>query len=238
MSAVNWNEITAIFGGAFDPPHLGHQEAMDGLLKNPGVRAVRVLPTGRTALKNAQTPARDRLAMAKLAFPNHSVDDREILRGGNVRTDATYTYDSLVELNHELGSRPGPGSKLAFVIGIDQLENLDRWHRFPEVLGLSHWIVLERNFDSRGDTARRLEMGLRKLENGGTLQNLGSPRQFQTLTPSGQSTAFITVATPARAISSTEIRKNLAGMGETAQNEQYLAPDVESYLKAHHLYGS
>jgi nicotinate-nucleotide adenylyltransferase len=235
---LNWNEITAIFGGAFDPPHLGHREAMDGLFKNPGVKDVRILPTGKTALKTAQTPARHRLAMAKLAFPNFTVDDREVRHAESGRALPTYSFDSIMELSRELGSRIGEDSKLAFVIGIDQLENLNRWYRFPEVLGLCHWIVLERAFESRNHSATRLEKGLRNLENGGSLVGNGSPKEFRTRTPSGAQTAFITVETPARAISSTEIRKILSGLGEMPPEERYLAPDVESYLKAHRLYGS
>ena len=42
---------------------------------------------------------------------------------------------------------------LAFVLGTDQLEKLPSWHRFPEILGLCHWIVLERR--KRSSDARQ-----------------------------------------------------------------------------------
>ena len=40
-----------LLGGAFDPPHLGHREAVESLLRNPGVRNVIILPSGNPPLK-------------------------------------------------------------------------------------------------------------------------------------------------------------------------------------------
>lgn len=230
---MRWNEVTALFGGAFDPPHLGHREAVNGLLRNPGVGAVRIIPTGKPALKNAQTSSKDRLAMAKLNFSSLLkeesgrvlIDEREILATGKA---PSYSFDTLTELRKE-------GSPLAFVLGVDQVENLDRWYRFPEILGLCHWIALEREPGG----AERMRKATQRLVALGVLSPAGDERTFQTRPTSGPATDFIAIPTPARAVSSTEIRRKFA-LNE--ENSPYLAenldPRVRAYLNANHLYGT
>ena len=86
--AHDWSQTVALFGGAFDPPHLGHREAVEGLLHEPGVARVIVLPSGTPPLKPSPgaSPA-DRLEMARLCFATFSreeveVDPFEIQRAG------------------------------------------------------------------------------------------------------------------------------------------------------------
>jgi nicotinate-nucleotide adenylyltransferase len=92
-----------MFGGAFDPPHLG------------------VFPTGQAWHKARElSPAVHRLAMARLAFagvPHACVDERELQRAG-----PTYTVDTLRELRLEF-----PEAELLLVIGADQAESLHSW---------------------------------------------------------------------------------------------------------------
>ncbi|HUP55886.1 MAG TPA: adenylyltransferase/cytidyltransferase family protein, partial [Bdellovibrionota bacterium] len=68
---MNWREVTAIFGGTFDPPHLGHREAVAGLFRNPGVREVWVMPAASPPHKPAIATAEQRLELARLAFGPH-----------------------------------------------------------------------------------------------------------------------------------------------------------------------
>lgn len=222
-------EVTAIFGGTFDPPHLGHREAVIALFKNPEVKDVRVLPSGNPVLKTAQTPAEHRLAMAKLNFSalpeglsaRVKVDDLELKRS---RETPSYTFETLLELRKE-------GTPLAFVLGVDQVESLDQWHRFPEVLGLCDWIALER----QPDGADRMGRAIQRLVALGALATTQDPRVFTTTSPSGSKTEFKTIPTPARAVSSTEIRR---GFAKNAENTADLLPEVRAYLNAHHLYGT
>lgn len=230
---MRWNEVTALFGGTFDPPHLGHREAVSGLLKNPGVGAVRIIPTGKPALKNAQTSPKDRLAMAKLNFANLiadpsnrvSIDTREILAPGDT---PSYSFDTVTELRKE-------GHPLAFVLGVDQVESLDRWYRFPDIFGLCHWIALEREPDGTD----RMRKATQRLVALGVLSATGDERTFQTRSSSGPPTQFIAVPTPARELSSTEIRRKFAlGLEDSPELIENLDPRVRAYLNANHLYGT
>jgi nicotinate-nucleotide adenylyltransferase len=221
---ISWSEVSAIFGGTFDPPHLGHRGAALGLLKNPGVREVVILPSATPPHKAAQTTAEERSEMARLGFPIDSMkefrlDLREIERA--TRTGKpSYSYDTLVELRREL-------PKLAFVIGTDQLEGLSRWHRFPEVIELCHWIVLERK--PEGQAAGR--RALAEYEASGLLRR---DKDHRWTTPKGMT--LTTVETAAPALSSTAIREEIARSGTPPPGS--ISPEIETYLKRHRLYGS
>jgi nicotinate-nucleotide adenylyltransferase len=224
---LNWGGITALFGGTFDPPHRGHREAVAGLFQVPGVKAVRVLPVG-VPHKTAGAVAEHRLALAKLCFSGHpglpypaevTVDSRELTRAGR----PSYTFDTLSELGREI-----PRERLAFVIGTDQLEALPHWHRFPEVLNLAHWIVLER----RPAHPAKLRQTLEPLQAMGLLKPIDS----QGWSIRGGPTELWTFPTDAPEVSSTGIREQIGRNGQVPENS--VIPPVAAYLKAHRIYGT
>lgn len=257
--AVNWQEVTAVFGGAFDPPHLGHREAVESLLRNPGVKNVVVLPAGNPPLKSTGTAAEHRLAMAKLNFARLreglsmrvEIDEREIRRAvASPDARPSYTIDTIQELRRDLG-RP-----LAFVVGVDQIESLERWHRIRELLGLCHWIAIERQAESTEPAlpaaSARMANGLKRLQALGLLRSTANPREWRVLGGDAHLGTLVSVPTDARPSSSTEIRRRFARgpsvspriLGQNGPeslpepNAENLHPDVESYLKAHRLYGT
>jgi nicotinate-nucleotide adenylyltransferase len=235
MPQFSWSSITAIYGGTFDPPHRGHFEAVEGLFRFPGVRGALILPAGVPPLKGATTAAYHRLAMTRLAFQglrDASIDDRELRRSESGGAPS-YTSDTLLELRRERNP-----SELAFVVGTDQLPELPRWKLFPELLSLCHWIVLERKPDSE-QLARR---SLREWQERGWLAPLNDRRYQVRAAGTGGSWSQAVgpllelVPTPARALSSREIRASIQKNGEPPRDS--LAPEVLAYLKAHRLYGS
>jgi len=230
-SAPRWSEITALFGGRFDPPHLGHNEAIQGLFEHPGVREVLVMPSGSPPHKAAVAPDALRLQMARAAFlggPHPvAVSDIEIERTRRTGLPG-YAFDTLQELNRDRGRN------LAFVIGADQLRDLPKWHRFPEVLSLSHWIVLER----KPDGAAVIAEALAGLQGSGLLRprpewtHRGCPA-FEISPATGR--ALIICPTQARELSSTRIREALARREKL--DEQPLAPEVREWIRKQRLYG-
>jgi nicotinate-nucleotide adenylyltransferase len=216
---MNWHEVTAVFGGTFDPPHLGHREAIAGLFKNPGVSRALVIPSFIPPQKPQAVSSDHRVAMAKLCFSSLSevtVDTREIERGKRT-AQPSYTFDTLQELKKDY-------SKLAFVLGSDQLQNLPTWHRFPEILGLCHWIVLARRPDGDHQALKTLA----EWQAGGLVKQ--SNQLWKT--PTG--TTIGVFETPARHVSSRNIRENLA----LGRPEDDLAAEVKAYLMEHRIYGT
>jgi len=125
----------AVLGGSFNPPHTTHRRLAAAALSRLPIERLLVIPAGDHPHKRDRdmAPARDRLAMCRLAFadlPGVVVDDRELRRHG-----PSFTVDTLAELAAE-----NPGRTLFFLIGSDNLPLLPTW-RDPERLLASCQVV-------------------------------------------------------------------------------------------------
>ena len=133
-----------VFGGAFDPPHIGHTALLQAALADLELDQLRVVPTGQAWHKSwALSPADHRLAMAQLAFahlPRVVVDPIEIERAG-----PSYTVETLQAFATQF-----PAADLYLILGEDQARALSNWHALPEVLRLAIICVAERE-DITGD---------------------------------------------------------------------------------------
>ncbi len=120
-----------VFGGAFDPPHLGHVALARAAVDQWGLARLYIVPTGKPSHKTRTlTPAPHRLAMCTLAFADVAqamVDPREIERNG-----PSYTVDTLESLHREQ-----PGVQLYLLIGQDQARTLQHWHRPADLARLA-----------------------------------------------------------------------------------------------------
>lgn len=135
-------ELTRVglFGGTFDPPHVGHlvtainvRHALD---LDIVVMMVANVPWQKDGTRLI-TPALDRLAMVAAAVnaaPGLVPGRHEIDLGGN-----SYTADSLATLGNEY-----PGAELFTIVGDDAAANLHTWERSDEVVSRSHLVVVDR----------------------------------------------------------------------------------------------
>jgi nicotinate-nucleotide adenylyltransferase len=127
----------AIFGGTFDPVHLGHLsvawEASELLDAEVHLMPANVPPHRPPPIANAA----QRVAMLRAALQKQSrlsLDTRELARSG-----PSYTIDTLLELRAEQGDRP-----LVLLIGADAFAGLPSWHRWRELFDVAHIGVLSR----------------------------------------------------------------------------------------------
>lgn len=119
----------AIFGGTFDPVHVGHLIIAEIMRVHLGVDQVIFLPAGRPPHKPDQVLSSDadRLAMLQLALadaPEFVLSTIDIERPG-----ASYTADTL----RILGEQAGPTYELYFLMGQDSLRDFPTWHR-PDLI--------------------------------------------------------------------------------------------------------
>jgi nicotinate-nucleotide adenylyltransferase len=128
-----------LFGGTFDPVHVGHVDVATAALSQLKLDHVRWLPAGSPWQKKApQAGALQRVAMLHLALdvrPGHRVDTRELDRRG-----PTYTIDTVLELEAE-----SPGTVWHLIIGQDQFGRLHTWHRWQDLLKLVRMAVVARD---------------------------------------------------------------------------------------------
>lgn len=148
-----------MFGGAFDPPHLGHVALARAAVEQLALDELLVFPTGQAWHKARElSPAVHRLAMAQLAFadvPHAVVDGRELQRAG-----PTYTVDTLRELHREF-----PDAQFLLVIGADQAESLHSWRETAEIARLATISIAARarpTTDAQPFDASRLPPGRRE----------------------------------------------------------------------------
>src|SRR5258708_12992036 len=111
-----------IFGGTFDPIHIGHIAAAGAAMECAHLDRVIFIPSAQPPHRAAATaPAEDRLAMTNLAMqrePRFEVSDVEVTRGGR-----SYTADTLAEL-----AREHPSDDLFLILGWDAARLFRTWH--------------------------------------------------------------------------------------------------------------
>ncbi len=131
----------ALFGGAFNPPHLTHRKIIAAAKEQLPVQEVVILPAG--AHPHKQTPEHEmataaaRLELCHLAFGDIAyvtIDDRELRREG-----LSYTVDTLTELRNE-----NPDATLFWIIGSDNLPLLGTWHEPDKILELATIVTYRR----------------------------------------------------------------------------------------------
>jgi nicotinate-nucleotide adenylyltransferase len=130
----------ALLGGSFDPPHLGHLALARAALEQTPVERVIFIPASQSPLKShqAQATAQQRLAMVTAAIDGDtrfSVSDWELQRQG-----PSYSIDTVKAFRREC-----PGAVFYWILGGDQVRQLDQWHCIAELSGLVRFIAYQRD---------------------------------------------------------------------------------------------
>ena len=132
------NPALGIFGGTFDPIHMGHIKPVMEAASQLNINKIALIPCHIPPHKNpASTSSEHRLAMVKLVcqqYPMFFPDGREIKRD-----KPSYSIDTLRELR-----RLQPNTPLCFFIGMDSLLSLPTWHHWQELFKLCHFVVCQR----------------------------------------------------------------------------------------------
>lgn len=233
--SLRWSDdLIVIFGGTFDPPHLGHRKAVRSLFNVVGVKKVVVMPAGIPPLKEKNTWEAHRLAMARLNFTHSSigkfdyaveVSSYEIEQRPYNLSQPSYTFDTLQELKQKY-------SNLAFALGSDQLSELPQWYRFPELLKLCHWIVLERKPDGQKVTQEAMA---KWISEGILTRHMGREPGQKLWQVKDSNHYLVSTLTDAPLLSSTEIRTKIALEGKP--DPEHLIPEVWEYIQRNGLYG-
>lgn len=130
----------AIYGGSFDPPHLGHVHVAEKICDVFKPEKLMVIPAGippHKLLAQDSAGEQHRLEMCALAFerPGAEISDMELKRAGK-----SYTADTLNMIARDFSDR-----ELILAVGTDMFLSLDTWNRAEEIFRLAHICVVRRD---------------------------------------------------------------------------------------------
>lgn len=193
-----------VFGGTFDPIHVGHLFIAEEARTRLDLDQVLFIPTGEPPHRadEPEASAPDRLAMVRLAItgnPRFEASALEVEREG-----PSYTVDTLRVLKEQR-----PGVELFFIVGMDSLSDLPKWHDPAGIVELACLVAVERGGHEEADT-----------------------RAIEAAIPAAKGRVVV-LRSPELEISATELRLRIA----QGRSIRYLVPDpVIAYIEAHGLY--
>ncbi|TWU42319.1 nicotinate (nicotinamide) nucleotide adenylyltransferase [Novipirellula artificiosorum] len=196
-----------LFGGSFDPVHLGHLWIAESAIESLGLDQVRWIPAALSPLKPNGPVAsdQDRLEMLRLAISGsekHVIDDREVRRG-----DVSYTVDTVVQLQSEF-----PIDDFYLIIGSDSLATIRQWYQSRKLLEKILLAVVQRGGEEQLDFS--------------VLDRVATPQRIEEI-------GRHTIKMPVIEISSREIRERVA----QGRSIRYRVPrSVEALIDAKNLY--
>lgn len=201
-----------IYGGTFNPPHLGHLVAARFAMEHLGLDKLIFMPAGDPPHKDLpqnSPPAKTRLELVTLAADALLLRDRVEVSDLEVRREGkSYTVDTLRTLRESY-----PGDELWLLMGTDMFLSFQNWRSPEEICSLAHIAAFARN---EKDTEKMLESQGKYLE-----KIFGAKWDVVRLSQ----------VVPC---SSTQIRELLA----KGEGQEYLPPAVYGYILRKGLYGT
>lgn len=202
------NDFTVIYGGSFNPFHLGHLAMIDGGLHELSPKQLIVIPNALSPLKEEHAISQShRLGMLKAALSSHpsiEINALELKRGG-----PSYAVDTLRALKKNIHH------PLVFLMGSDSFASLNQWHQAEHLHELCHFAVVRR-------------LGVLELDPNPVYESLGltQTQNLSALSATDAGLVYHCSFQPPQ-ISATEIR-------ETFLTDS-LPDEVNAYLKKHDL---
>lgn len=201
-----------IYGGTFNPPHLGHLISARFAMEYLGLDKLLFMPAGippHKALPRDTADGTQRFRMVELAADSMLLPGRvEVSDLEYRRTGKSYTSDTLRQLRQLY-----PEDELWLLMGTDMFLTLQKWHEPEVICSLANLAAFAR---TEADTGEMLEIQGKYLSEtfGAKICTIQLPQ----ITP----------------VSSTQLRE-LLGRGE---GSGYLAPAVYGYILRNGLYGT
>jgi nicotinate-nucleotide adenylyltransferase len=212
--------LLGIYGGTFDPIHLGHLHAAKQVLQKLSMDEIRVVVSANPPHRHSPVlPAEQRLVLVERALEGQAglvVEGCELRREG-----PSYMADTLLALRQQM-----PGRPIALILGMDAFNGLKSWHNWQQIIELAHIVVTDRP---------NANVNLNKAVDA-SLKDFVEDRQVfskEQLNQAPSGLLYIQYVRPLN-ISATEIREQL----NQSRSVQRLVPEqVWLEIKENHLYG-
>jgi nicotinate-nucleotide adenylyltransferase len=156
-----------IYGGTFDPIHLGHLHVITQLIEKNLVDQLLVVPAGMPLLRESAPIAtgQQRRTMCQLALADLPADIASKVQVNPIeilRTGPSYAIDTV-----EAVAQNYPDDTIVLIIGQDAAEKLDQWHRIDELRGMVEFLVIGRpGFVGKGVDIGALDVAATTIRQG------------------------------------------------------------------------
>lgn len=132
--------LTAIFGGTFNPLHIGHYEMLKVLEQDPDIDEIFLMPDRIPPHKVCDFMAEDsiRIEMCRIATEDFSKVKLCLIEFE--REGKSYSYDTVLNLKAKY-----PDKDFVFVCGGDMLVTFDRWYNYKELIKEISFIAFRRS---------------------------------------------------------------------------------------------
>ncbi len=210
----------ALFGGTFDPPHVGHMAVAQAAQRRFHLDAIYFVPSSRPPHKRQRelTPFVHRYTMVALACAEHPTFVPSLVEApGGGTPHVFYTIDTVRRCHRE-----HPDDHLYFIVGADQFLELPTWRHYESLLDACDFVIASRP-GFRLD-ALRLVIPPEKLGRG----HSSDPHKILL-----RKTAVHLLTTVASHVSSTEVRERLH---HKQSIHGLVPPRVEEYILGQALY--
>ncbi len=208
-----------IFGGSFNPVHMGHVQSIVDVANKCELEKVIVVPAYQNPLKSpidGPNPEQ-RLEMLNIAFDEYSdlvsISDIELQRKGK-----SYTVDTIAEFAKDY--KP---EQLHLILGIDSFNQFDQWKDFEKILSMTNLIVTTRPGNSLPFSIDEIPEGLRP--------HIEIFDRHYTELKSGRNIQFVKITDVN--VSASDLRKKIRN---DLKVDKYLSYQVEEYIKTNKIY--
>ena len=197
-----------IYGGAFNPVHIGHIRSAYAFYDSIGLNELHIMPTFISPHKETDenTEPEHRLKMAEIAFLDSSrnikVSDYEMKQGGK-----SYTYLTLTHYKNE-----NPDAELYFLMGTDMFLSLDKWKNPDIIFSLCNFCCIRRENDEDGQN--KIDEAKKRYE-----KTYGAK--------------LIQINADVNEMSSSQIRNTVCQGRDTSS---FLSESVQKYIRDNRLY--
>jgi len=129
-----------IFGGTFNPIHLGHLIVAEEIREGFSLERIFFVPSARPPHKSEpeRMDAEDRLEMTRLAVEGNPHFDLSVIE--HQRPGLSYSVDTVESFRREYGK----DAELFFILGADVFSEINTWHEPERLIGLCNFIVISR----------------------------------------------------------------------------------------------
>ncbi|MED5349203.1 MAG: nicotinate (nicotinamide) nucleotide adenylyltransferase [Pseudomonadota bacterium] len=207
------NKLIGIFGGTFDPIHIGHLRVIENIISLVQLDELIVIPNGIPPHKEKRISAELKLEMARNTLghiQNLKIDDREL-----IKNTPSFAYETLLELKRDY-----PEDNFLWIMGTDSFDGIATWYSYEKFVNESNLLILQRpNLNIQ--TSNPFESEIKKMK-----------RIAKTDFEDGTTSIFLLDIEPIQ-ITSSEIRKMVANNENIAE---LVHPKVNKLIQRNNLY--